>query len=91
MSNTCSNCNYYSPDLVKDNEVKQGYCTNKFWVINPNYYETSDKPMKQDGARVTYNPIVGADFGCIHFFAKHLREIAISVGIPASFLDVNND
>jgi len=43
-----------------------GFCQSEKWNRHPNYYENSDKVTELDMVEITYSPITGKDFGCVH-------------------------
>lgn len=44
-----------------------GFCQSEKWNRHPSHYEDSDKVTELDMVEVTYTPVTGNMFGCIHF------------------------
>ncbi len=59
----CKNCKKWSK--MQDREG-YGYCKSEKWNIHPSYFEDSDRVTEKDMVEVTYDPITGEDFGCVH-------------------------
>jgi len=60
----CKDCKYWNEMPHRE---CYGFCHSNKWNVHPSYYEDSDKITESDMVEVTYTPITGQYFGCIHY------------------------
>lgn len=60
---SCKNCKTWGSMPHREG---YGFCKSKKWNVHPTYYENSDIVTELDMVEVTYTPITGKDFCCVH-------------------------
>lgn len=59
----CLTCKHWTK--MESSNV-HGHCHSPKINVHPNYYEDSDKVTESDMLEVTYQPVMGEFFGCVH-------------------------